>query len=53
MATLGRGSIIWAIVADPQGRNPKVRPLVVLTSTADIQPAGKVQCVAITSQRYG
>jgi mRNA-degrading endonuclease toxin of MazEF toxin-antitoxin module len=45
-----RGQIIWAEVPDPQGRNPKRRPLIILTATEDIQPDGVVQCVAISSQ---
>ena len=32
---LQRGSIVWVRTLDPQGRNEKVRPCVVLTPTAD------------------
>jgi mRNA-degrading endonuclease toxin of MazEF toxin-antitoxin module len=35
---------------DPQGRNPKVRPAVVLTPTADIAPEGTVWVAAVTGQ---
>lgn len=50
MATLARGSIIWAMVPDPQGRNPKPRPLVVLTPPDQIPNAAVLQCVAVTTQ---
>lgn len=50
MATAARGRIIWAEVPDPQGRNPKSRPLVILTPTDAIDPARVVQCVAITTR---
>jgi hypothetical protein len=50
MSTPERGRIIWAEVPDPQGRNPKPRPLVILTATEEIQPEGMVQWAAISSQ---
>jgi mRNA-degrading endonuclease toxin of MazEF toxin-antitoxin module len=45
-----RGRIIWAEVPDLQGRNPKRRPLIILTATEEIQEDGPVQCVSISSQ---
>jgi mRNA-degrading endonuclease toxin of MazEF toxin-antitoxin module len=36
-------------VPDPRGGNPKARPVVVLTATADIDPAGSVQVAAVTT----
>jgi mRNA-degrading endonuclease toxin of MazEF toxin-antitoxin module len=50
VSTPARGRIIWVEAPDPQGRNPKVRPAVILTATQDIQPGGEVHCVAISSQ---
>jgi len=42
------GRIVWVELLDPQGRNPKVRPAVVVTPTHEIVPEGDVQVVAIT-----
>jgi mRNA-degrading endonuclease toxin of MazEF toxin-antitoxin module len=50
VSTPERGRIIWAEVPDPQGRNPKKRPLIILTPTEEILPDGPVQCVVISSQ---
>jgi len=41
---------VWAELLDPQGRNPKVRPAVVLTSTSEIHPDGEIVIAAVTSQ---
>jgi mRNA-degrading endonuclease toxin of MazEF toxin-antitoxin module len=46
---LRQGAIVWATVPDPRGGNPKSRPAVVLTATADIDPAGAVQVAAVTT----
>jgi mRNA-degrading endonuclease toxin of MazEF toxin-antitoxin module len=35
---------------DPQGRNPKCRPAVIVTPDAEIQPDGAVWVVGITTQ---
>jgi mRNA-degrading endonuclease toxin of MazEF toxin-antitoxin module len=32
------GRIVWVELPDPQGRNPKRRPAVILTPTEEIQP---------------
>lgn len=48
--TLLQGRIVWVEMLDPQGRNPKVRPAVVLTDTAEIRSDGVVVVVAVTSQ---
>ena len=45
---LQQGSVIRALVPDPQGQNPKWRPLVVLTPTAEIENADTIVAVAIT-----
>jgi mRNA-degrading endonuclease toxin of MazEF toxin-antitoxin module len=50
MADLKRGRIVWVELRDPQGRNPKVRPAVVLTPTTEIRDDGHVQVAAITGE---
>lgn len=50
MPAIAQGSIVLALVADPQGRNPKVRPLVVITSNADLPTAEQIVTVAITGE---
>jgi len=47
---LRQGRIIWVELIDPQGRNPKPRPAVILTPTEQILPDGEVLVAAITSQ---
>jgi len=46
-----RGRIVWVELLDPQGRNPKRRPAVIVTPDADIRVDGEVWVVAISSQR--
>lgn len=48
--TLIQGRIVWVELLDPQGRNPKVRPAVVPTDTAEVRSDGAVVVVAVTSQ---
>ncbi len=45
---LQRGQIVVAWVSDPQNRNPKRRPLVIVTATEDIKPDEPFLAVAIT-----
>jgi len=45
-----QGSVIRARVLDLQGRNPKVRPLVIVTPTAEIPQATHIVAVAITGE---
>jgi mRNA-degrading endonuclease toxin of MazEF toxin-antitoxin module len=47
---LCRGRIVWVELLDPQGRNPKCRPAVIVTPDTDIAPAGEVWVVAISTQ---
>ena len=47
---LRHGSIVWVELLDPQGRNPKIRPAVVITPTDDITDEGSVHVIGITSQ---
>lgn len=44
-----QGRIIFATVLDPQGRNRKTRPAVIISETKQIQTDGRIACVAITS----
>lgn len=46
---LRQGAIVWVTISDPRGGNPKARPAVLLTATADIDPSGEVQVAAITT----
>lgn len=50
MSQLCRGRIVWLELLDPQGRNPKNRPAVIVTPDVDIQPDGEVWVVAISTQ---
>ena len=50
MARLCRGRIVWVELLDPQGRNPKRRPAVVITPDPDIRDDSEVLVVAISSQ---
>ena len=47
---LQQGRIIWVELLDPQGRNPKRRPAVILTPTSEIRPDGDVVVAALSSQ---
>jgi mRNA-degrading endonuclease toxin of MazEF toxin-antitoxin module len=49
VADLCRGRIVRVEVLDPQDRNPKCRPAVIVIPTEDIRPDGEVVLVAITS----
>lgn len=47
---LQQGRIVWVELLDPQGHNPKRRPAVVLTPTAEIEPGGEVVVAAVSTQ---
>ena len=47
---LQQGRIVWVELLDPQGRNPKVRPAVILTATHEIRADGEVVVAAVTTQ---
>lgn len=47
---LQQGRIVWAELLDPQGRNPKRRPAVILTPTAEIHTEGEIVVAALSSQ---
>lgn len=49
-APLQQGRIVWVELLDPQGRNPKRRPAVVLTATAEIRVDGDVVVAAVSTQ---
>ena len=44
-----QGRIILVEVLDPQKRNPKIRPAVIISETEKIQSDGRIACVAITT----
>jgi mRNA-degrading endonuclease toxin of MazEF toxin-antitoxin module len=48
VSNLCRGRIVRVEVLDPQNRNPKCRPAVILTPTEEIRLDGDVVLVAIT-----
>ncbi len=50
MSQLCRGRIVWVELLDPQGRNPKCRPVVIVSPDTDIREDGHVWVVAITTQ---
>ena len=50
MSPLCRGRIVWVELLDPQGRNRKCRPAVIVTPDADIRADGEVWVVAISTQ---
>jgi mRNA-degrading endonuclease toxin of MazEF toxin-antitoxin module len=50
MPKLQHGCIILAETPDPQGRNSKERPLVVVSEEAAIQAGEPLVCIAITTQ---
>jgi mRNA-degrading endonuclease toxin of MazEF toxin-antitoxin module len=49
-SSIQQGRIIWVELLDPQGRNPKRRPAVILTPTAEIRSDGEVVVAALSSQ---
>lgn len=50
MSSLCRGRIVWVELLDPQDRNRKCRPAVIVTPDADIWDDGEVWLVAISTQ---
>lgn len=48
MPDLCRGRIVRVEVLDPQNRNPKIRPAIIVTTTKEIRPDGDIVLVAIT-----
>lgn len=48
MPNLCRGRIVRVEVLDPQNRNPKCRPAIIITPTEEIRADGDVDLVAIT-----
>lgn len=47
---LHQGRIVWVELLDPQGRNPKRRPAVILTPTREIRADGEIVVASISSQ---
>jgi mRNA-degrading endonuclease toxin of MazEF toxin-antitoxin module len=48
--SLIRGRIIQVTIADPQGRNPKSRPAVVVVPPADASPTAQVRVIGVSTQ---
>ena len=46
---LGQGSIVWALIRDPRGANPKERPVVIISPTDAIVAGAEVAGVAVSS----
>jgi mRNA-degrading endonuclease toxin of MazEF toxin-antitoxin module len=44
-----QGRIVWLETCDPQGRNLKKRPAVIVTPTSEIEEDKPIVCVAITT----
>jgi mRNA-degrading endonuclease toxin of MazEF toxin-antitoxin module len=44
-----RGRIVWVELPDPQGRNPKCRPVVILTANEEIQLGESLVGAAIST----
>jgi mRNA-degrading endonuclease toxin of MazEF toxin-antitoxin module len=49
VSTLARGRIILAEVVDPQSRNKKVRPLVIVTATDEISEATPFVAIGVST----
>lgn len=45
-----RGRIVWVELLDPQGRNPKCRPAVIITATEEIKPGESFVVVGISTE---
>ena len=44
-----QGRVILVDVFDPQNRNPKTRPAVIISETSEIEAEGLIECVAVTT----
>ena len=43
------GRVVWVTIPDPQGRNAKCRPAIILTPTEQITDDGDVWVVGVTT----
>jgi mRNA-degrading endonuclease toxin of MazEF toxin-antitoxin module len=50
VSSLCRGRIVWVELTDPQGRNRKRRPAVIVTPDSDIRADGEVWVVSVSTQ---
>jgi len=48
-SSMSVGSIVWVELLDPQGRNPKVRPAIVIDVNAEDSNVGTILVVAVSS----
>jgi hypothetical protein len=49
MAQLCHGRVVWVRILDPQGRNPKRRPAIILTPTPEITADGEIWVAGVTT----
>jgi len=47
--TIVQGSIVWAVIPDSHGGNPKIRPAIVLTPNARINSQNEIRLASVTS----
>ena len=52
MSSPSFGRIVWVELLDPQGRNPKCRPAVIITQTDEITPDGEIRVVGISTSLH-
>ena len=50
MSSLCFGRVVWMNTLDSQGRNPKGRPFIVITSNDIIEAGGPVRAIAVTTR---
>lgn len=49
MDDLRHGDIVWVKIDDERGRNPKLRPVIVVSEQEEIDDGGSVMVIAITT----
>ena len=49
MSSPSHSRIVWVTILDPQGRNPKCRPAIIITPTDSITSDGNVYVVGVTT----
>ena len=52
MPTFQQGVVIFAEICDPTGRNPKIRPVVIITPQDEIESAELLQGVAVSATAF-
>ena len=49
MSSPSHGRVVWVTLLDPQGRNAKCRPAIIITPTDEIASDGNVVVVGVTT----